>query len=178
MGLQTRQLALFVVLAATTIGVQLAPRPPNIESTSLITFLVGVVLGGPAGAVFGTLVMFINGFLSPWGFAGLILPFQIVGMSLIGAAGGILRKYGVPNSARRTVWESAVLGSFLTLVYDVLTNVGVALVANVPVFFAFITGVTFSFTHIVSNTLLFGLAFTPLLKTFKDFGELKTIADK
>jgi len=178
MRFQTRQLALFCALAAASIGIQLAPRPPNVESTSLITFFVGVVFGCPAGGLFGTLVMFVNGFLSPWGFAGLIMPFQIVGMSIIGVTGGIFRRYGVPRSATRIVFEAAILGSFLTLVYDIITNVGVALITNVPIVFAFITGVAFSFIHIISNTLLFGFAFTPLLKTFQTFGEMRKIADK
>jgi hypothetical protein len=178
MRFQTRQLALFCVLAAASIGIQLAPRPPNVESTSLITFFVGVIFGAVAGGLFGTLVMFVNGFLSPWGFAGLIMPFQIVGMSLIGVAGGIFRRYGVAGSATRMVFEAAILGSFLTLVYDIVTNVGVALISNVPIVLAFITGITFSLMHIVSNTLLFGLAFTPLLKAFKTLGELRTVATK
>jgi len=178
MRFQTRQLALFCALAAAAVGIQLAPRPPNVESTSLITFFVGVIFGCLAGGLFGTLVMLVNGFLSPWGFAGLIMPFQIVGMSLIGVTGGILRRYGAPSSATRMVFETAILGSFLTLVYDILTNVGVALITNVPIVFAFITGVAFSFIHIVWNTVLFGLAFTPLLKTFQTFGEMRKIADK
>jgi len=178
MRFQTRQIALFCALAAACIGIQLAPRPPNIESTSLITFFVGVVFGCLAGGLFGTLVMFINGFLSPWGFAGLIMPFQIVGMSLIGVAGGIFRRYGVAEPASRRVIESAILGSFLTLVYDIITNTGVALISNVPIWFAFAMGVTFSFFHIASNTLLFALAFTPLFKIFKTFGELRKVADE
>jgi hypothetical protein len=175
---KTRQLALFCVLAAASVGIQLAPRPPNIEATSLITFFSGVIFGSIAGALFGSIVMLISGFLSPWGFAGLILPFQIVGMCIIGIAGGIFRRYGIPSSAPRTVLESAILGSFLTLIYDMITNVGFAIYLNVPIILAFITGIVFSFIHIISNTMLFGLAFTPLLKTFKTFGELKKVADK
>ena len=178
MRFQTRQLALFCALAAASVGIQLAPRPPNIESTSLITFFVGVVFGCPAGGLFGTLVMFVNGFLSPWGFAGLIMPFQMVGMSLIGVAGGIFRRYGVAGSATRMVFEATILGSFLTLIYDIITNVGVAMISNVPIVLAFITGVVFSLIHIVSNTLLFGLAFAPLIKAFKALGEFRTIAGK
>jgi len=178
MRFRTRQLALFCALAAATAGIQLAPRPPNIEATSLTTFFVGVLFGGIAGGLFGTLVMFVNGFLSPWGFAGLILPFQIVGMSIIGIAGGIFRRYGVTGSTTRVALESAVLGSFLTLIYDIITNTGVALISNVPVVLALMYGVVFSLVHIVSNTLLFGLAFTPLMKTFRAFGELRTVADK
>jgi len=178
MRFQTRQLALFCALAAASVGIQLAPRPPNIESTSLITFFVGVVFGCPAGGLFGTLVMFVNGFLSPWGFAGLIMPFQIVGMSLIGVAGGIFRRYGVNGPVSRVALESAILGSFLTLTYDIITNVGVGLISNVPIVLALITGVAFSFIHIASNTLLFLLAFAPLLETFKAIGEMRTVATK
>jgi len=178
MRFQTRQLALFCALAAATVGIQIAPRPPNIEATSLTTFFAGVLFGGVAGGLFGTLVMFVNGFLSPWGFAGLILPFQIVGMSIIGVAGGIFRRYGVADSATRTALELAVLGSFLTLIYDIITNTGVALISNVPIVLALIYGVVFSLVHIVSNTLLFGFAFAPLMKAFKALGELKTIGGK
>ena len=178
MRFQTRQLALFCVLAAASIGIQLAPRPPNIETTSLITFFAGVIFGAVAGGLFGTLVMFVNGFLSPWGAAGLILPFQIVGMSIIGVAGGIFRRYGVTGSVSRTALEAMVLGSFLTLTYDIITNVGVALMTNIPIVIALITGVVFSVIHIASNTVLFGLAFAPLLETFKKIGEWKTIAAK
>jgi len=178
MRFQTRQLALFCILAAASIGIQLAPRPPNIEATSLITFFVGIIFGGIAGGLFGTLVMSINGFLSPWGLAGLNLPFQIVGMGTIGIVGGIFRRYGFKGSASRVAVESAILGSFLTLLYDIITNVGFALITNVPIVVAFITGVVFSITHIASNTLLFLFASVPLLHTFKTFGELRTVANK
>ena len=177
MRFHTRQLAFFCALAAVCVGIQLAPRPPNIEATSLITFFVGVVFGNVAGGLFGALVMFVNGFLSPWGFAGLVLPFQIVGMGIVGAAGGVFGRYGVAGSTNRVVLESAIFGSFLTLIYDLITNMGVALISNVPIVLALIAGVVFSIVHIVSNTLLFGLAFAPLMKTFKMFVELRRVAD-
>jgi len=75
----TRQLVLLIILSALCIGIQLTPRPPNVEFTSLIVFLVGAIFGISFGATLGTLVMFINGFFSPWGFAGLMLPFQVAG---------------------------------------------------------------------------------------------------
>jgi hypothetical protein len=178
MRFQTRQLALFCTLAAASIGIQLAPRPPNIESTSLITFFVGVVFGAITGGLFGTLVMFVNGFLSPMGAAGLNLPFQIVGMSIIGVAGGVFRRYGVTGPISRVAMEAAILGSFLTLTYDIITNIGFALISNVPIVLALIMGVVFSLIHIVSNTLLFGFVFAPLLKAFIAMGELRTVANK
>jgi len=200
MRFQTRQIALFSVLTAASIGIQLTPsRPPNIETTSLFTFFVGVIFGAVAGGLFGTLVMFVNGFLSPAGVAGLNLPFQIIGMSIIGVAGGVFKRYGVTGQISRVAMETqsfrkqsfkskiirvtrqvsrvaveaAILGSFLTLTYDIITNIGYALIMNVPIIFALMMGIVFSLIHIVSNTLLFGFVFAPLLKASKVIGELK-----
>lgn len=174
MRFRTRQLALFSVLTAASIGIQLTPsRPPNIEATSLFTFFVGVIFGAVAGGLFGTLVMFVNGFLSPMGVAGLNLPFQIIGMSIIGVAGGVFRRYGVTGQVSRVAVEAAILGSFLTLSYDIITNIGFALISKEPIVLALIMGILFSLIHIVSNTLLFGFVFAPLLKASKVIGELK-----
>jgi hypothetical protein len=144
-----------------------------VEFTSIITFFAGVFFGSFVGAGLGALVMFINGFLSPWGFAGMVMPFQMVSMAIIGFAGGIFRRYGVPKKPSRTVIESAIIGAFLTLIYDIITNIGTAVVSGIPILIAFVTGVTFAILHIGSNTLIFGVAFAPLLRIFQKFGEVK-----
>jgi len=110
--------------------------------------------------------MFINGFLSPWGFAGIIMPFQMLGMALMGFAGGFYRKtlgrnFGVAESLN---FESACLAAFLTLIYDIITNAGYALLFNLPIIAVLIAGVWFSVVHVVSNTVLFGAAFHRLVK--------------
>ncbi|MDI6847986.1 MAG: ECF transporter S component, partial [Candidatus Bathyarchaeia archaeon] len=80
----TRKLALLSVLAALCLAIQLTPRPPNVEFTSFFTFIVGLIYGALNGAFFGCFVMFVNGFLSPYGFSGLNMPFQMVGMAITG----------------------------------------------------------------------------------------------
>jgi hypothetical protein len=129
---------------------------------------VGVFFGGLIGGSFGAIVMFINGFLSPWGVAGLIMPFQMAGMAIVGIAGGIYRKYGFADNSRRLLMEAAVLGAFLTLIYDILTNGGVAILAEsfLPIF---LIGIPMSVLHVVSNTALFGFAFPPLSKAMSNF---------
>lgn len=113
--------------------------------------------------------MFINGFLSPWGFAGLIMPFQIVGMAIIGIAGGIYRKSQKenPSASRLIPIEVAALGAFLTLVYDIITNAGFALLFNVNLIFVLMMGTRFAIIHVCSNAALFGSAFLPLLTATK-----------
>ena len=147
----------------------MTPRPPNVEFTLLIVFVAGAVLGVSFGAGLGVLVMFINGFASPWGVAGLILPFQVIGMVAVGVGGGLYRRsrhgcYDVESCA-----EAAVLGAFLTLVYDMVTNFGFAvtyMLVGEPVFLAFISaivsGAVFSVVHVVSNAVFFGAAFFPV----------------
>lgn len=164
--MECRRIATLTVMASLCVGIQLAPRPPNVEFTSLICFLTGFLFGALFGALVGALTMFINGFLSPWGFAGLIMPFQMLGMALMGFAGGFYRKsvgknFNLPESLN---FESACLAAFLTLIYDVITNVGYAMLFNVEIIIVLIAGVWFSIIHVASNTILFGVAFHRLVR--------------
>ena len=172
----TRKLVLLIVLSALCVGIQLTPRPPNIEFTSLVVFLVGAVFGISFGATLGILVMLINGFFSPWGFAGFLLPFQILGVILFGVGGSLYNrsKNGFFNTQSSV--ETAILGAFLTLLYDVITNIGVALTylfVGTPIFPAFvsvfISGALFSLIHIISNAILFGLVFYPTIRILQNF---------
>ena len=164
--MECRRVATLTVMAALCIGIQLTPRPPNVEFASLICFLTGFLFGALFGALLGALTMFINGFLSPWGFAGIIMPFQMLGMALMGFAGGFYRKMLGRNSnvLESLNFESACLAAFLTLVYDIITNAGYALLFNLPIIAVLIAGVWFSVVHVVSNTVLFGAAFHRLVK--------------
>ena len=123
--MECRRIAALITMTALCIGIQLAPRPPNVEFTSLICFLTGFLFGALFGALLGALTMFINGFLSPWGFAGIIMPFQMLGMALMGFAGGFYRKFVGENFdiSKSLNLESACLAAFLTLIYDIITNV-------------------------------------------------------
>jgi len=173
-SLPTRQLVLLIILAALCVGIQLTPRPPNVEFTSLVVFLVGAIFGASFGATLGILVMFINGFFSPWGFAGLMLPFQVTGMVIVGIGGGLYRRSRGGLYDGRSCIETAILGAFLTLVYDIITNFGVAvssMLIGMPILLAFInaiiSGALFSVVHVVSNTFVFGLTFFPLTNTLQ-----------
>jgi hypothetical protein len=164
-----RYLALFAVLAALCTGIQLTPRPPNVEFTSLISFLSGAIFGMSFGAGLGAFVMFVNGFVSPSGFAGLIMPFQMVGMTMAGVTGGLYRRSRNGSYDAKSCFETAVLGAFLTLVFDALTNFAFAMPSMLngqPVFptyvGALVSGVFFSLMHVVSNTVIFGAGFVPV----------------
>lgn len=165
-----KRVALLSVITALCVGIQLTPRPPNVEFTSLICFLVGFMFGAGFGALLGALTMFINGFLSPWGFAGIIMPYQMAGMALMGFAGGLYRKIlsgnqsSVNNSTKILRLEVSSLAAFLTLIYDVITNIGWALPSGVPIIIALIQGVWFAVIHVTSNVVFFSSAFFILVR--------------
>jgi hypothetical protein len=149
-------------------------RPPNVEFTSLVVFLVGAVFGASSGIALGVLVMLINGFLSPWGFTGLMLPFQTTGMAIVGIGGGLYKRARAGLYDVRSCIETAVLGAFLTLVYDIVTNFGFAvsyMLMGIPIYAAFastlISGALFSLIHVVSNTAVFGIVFVPLTNSLQ-----------
>lgn len=124
----------------------------------------------------GFFVMLFNGFFSPWGFAGIILPFQILGMMLLGFSGGLYGKARNHSYTPASSLEVAVIGAFLTLIYDLLTHFGFALgivFIGTPLIPALvsviISGALFSAVHIISNVAVFGLSFFPIIKTIHEF---------
>ena len=169
--MNTRKLAFLILGGALCVALQITPRPPNVEFTSFICFVVGLTEGAMFGALFGGIVMLINGFGSPWGFGGLNIPFQMAGMAIAGVLGGTYRRFthDVSFSAKFSL-ETAVLGAFIALTYDLITNLGgvgiqLMLAGESPplaLLTAIVTGSFFSLVHIVSNTLVFGILFLPI----------------
>jgi len=133
------------------------------------------MFGAAFGASLGALTMFINGFLSPWGVAGIIMPYQMAGMALIGFMGGVYRRVLGKNSTeikdppKILSLEVSFLAAFLTLVYDVITNIGWALPSNTPIIAALISGAWLTAVHVVSNTLFFGGTFFILVRIIGNF---------
>jgi uncharacterized membrane protein len=165
--MRVKNIALLAVMTSVCVGIQLTPRPPNIEFTSLICFLTGFLFGSFFGASVGALTMLINGFLSPWGFGATNIPFQILGMALIGFVGGVYRK-SRPHAGNPSVrWfslEVSLLAAFLTLIYDIITTVSYVMLFDVNIIVALLSGAWFTIVHVVSNTVLFGTALFGLVR--------------
>jgi hypothetical protein len=132
------------------------------------------MFGAAFGVALGTLTMFINGFLSPWGVAGVVMPYQMAGMALIGFMGGVYRRVlgknpvEITDPPRIPNLEVSFLAAFLTLVYDVITNIGWALPYGVPIIVALIQGVWFTVVHVASNIVFFGSAFFILVRVISN----------
>ena len=54
------------------------------------------------------------------------------------------------------------------LIYDIITNVGFAILFNVEIIVALALGVWFMLVHVISNTVMFGAVFSSLVKIVGD----------
>jgi len=166
-------IALFAALAVA-LGNALASIP-NLELVTLVFFLSGFFLGPFNGILTAALGEFFYSTLNPLGAAPFpLLLAQILGMSLVGAAGGIsgqlLRGFFEDQEAIRRSHSGrwflflglyfGALGFLLTLSYDFLTTL-------TPLLFSGLTfkklagsvvyGLGFYLAHIGLNTLIFAL---------------------
>ena len=174
--MNTRKLAFFIVITALCIALQIAPRPPNVEFTSFLSFVVGLTEGAAIGAFLGSFVMLINGFVSPYGFGGLNIPFQVAGMIVAGGLGGAYRKFTPKmNFSARFSLETAVLGAFVALIYDLITNLGYSMQLvltgeslSLAFFTAIAIGAFYFLLHIISNSVVFGVLFHPVMNALNN----------
>lgn len=136
---------------------------PNVEFFTFVVFTSGFLLGIIEGGVVGALSMGIYTVFNPYGLAPIpIAAAQVVSMFIIGLVGGLLFSLRLFRGVTLVtfVWMG-VVGFILTLLYDFLTNSGVAIVMGsfVPVMLA---AIPFSLTHLISNIIIF-VILTPVL---------------
>ncbi len=149
------------VFAALAFGVN-APflAIPNVETFSLALFLSGLYLGKINGAATAAIAGIIFIFFNPNGPQPVLLIgiAQLFGFLLFGFAGGVLRPLILhkENTTRSTILIISA-GALLTLWYDLSTNLAFAALFG-PFWPTLIGGLGFSLMHLVSNTVMFGLA--------------------
>jgi uncharacterized membrane protein len=162
------RVALIAVLAALAIGGNYAlSAVPNVELSSVMVFLSGVLFGPVIGAFVAFIAMVIYQFWNPWG--AFIPPIGLAVISctiLIGVVGGILGKalQWLDYSDSRWFLLPALFGILLTLFFDLVTNFAYSLAFGIPFVVAVITGLAFMMVHIFSNAILFGLVTQPITR--------------
>ena len=145
-----------LIALAVAIGILLAPVP-NVEGISAVSFFSGLLMGCWRGGLIGGTAMLLLSLLNPLGPAPPpVLAAQIAGMALIGAGGHLLRRGQVFRARFRAL--AMVSGGVLTLVYDGLTNYGVAVSIGKwrDPLVVMIAGIPFAAIHVATNTMIFG----------------------
>jgi hypothetical protein len=168
------EVSLIAILSATAISIAFVRSwAPNIEATSLITFTSGYVLGTRIGGLIGAFTEGVSSLFNPLGPAPMpIFVGQVGCMMLIGAVGGVIGRFSdrtETNSLNKSLMMGAA-GLYLTIIYDLVTNLGFALSFGTSYEIALIAGLAFMIIHVSTNTLFFG-AVGPVLSRYM----LKTI---
>ena len=135
---------------------------PNIELITVTIFLSGVTLNLKWGAMVGLVAMAIYSGLNPLG-SGLSFPplffAQIIGMSLCGIIGGILKPFFfVKKFSFLKLFLLGLAGFLVTFLYDVLTLVSYPLFSGLGfpgIIASLIKGLGFTLLHEISNIFIF-----------------------
>jgi len=135
---------------------------PNIELITVTIFLSGVTLNLKWGAIVGLVAMAIYSGLNPLG-SGLSFPplffAQIIGMSLCGIIGGILKPiFFVKKFSFLKLFLLGLAGFLVTFLYDVLTLVSYPLFSGLGfpgIIASLIKGLGFTLLHEISNIFIF-----------------------
>ncbi len=141
---------------------------PNIELFTLIIFLSGFILGNREGMVIGFFSSFIFCFFNPFGPSPLpLLTFQLFHYSLTGLCGGLLSNYFRRKDFYKmdgdlyvfpVMFIFGVIGALITTFFQIfssLTSV-LSVFGTIDEFLPYIlSGIIFTITHIIGNTLGF-----------------------
>lgn len=171
---RTRYVSITAIMTALAlIGLYAFVAIPNIELGTVVFFVTAMVFGLEMGLGCMFIAAFLYGLLNPWG--GLIPQIwicQVLGWLVIVIVGSLV---GQPGPKSKTLQHSKsgffILGAFLTIYFDALTNLGYSLATGVPYAAALILGLPFMIVHVVSNAVLFGVAIPPMESTIRgEFG--------
>lgn len=161
--MDTRDLIHTALLVAVCVAMgYLLAAIPNIELISACVFTAGVLKGVRRGSLIGGLAELIYAGLNPYGVAPLpLLMSQILGMMVIGGAGGLFGIWARWLSAVQQVWLAGACGFVLTLLYDLCTNsAGYLMVRETTPYLAYLlAGLSFPFplAHAIGNAAGFAL---------------------
>ncbi|HZM14905.1 MAG TPA: hypothetical protein VFE28_02780 [Candidatus Krumholzibacteria bacterium] len=161
--MDTRELIHTALLVSVCVALgYLVAVVPNVELISVAIFTAGTLKGVRRGALIGALAEGIYAGVNPYGVSPLpLLLSQILGMSVLGAAGGVFARHPAQVPAALQAVLAGACGLVLTLFYDVLTNsAGYLLVRETTPYLAYmIAGLSFPFplAHALGNTISFAL---------------------
>lgn len=169
--MNSRKIALVVALAALSISTNYAMISlPNIKLMDLVVFVGGFCFGSVVGAFTGIVSWVVYGSMNPQGFSLPIWIAAILSECVYGIGGAFMRRSMRADSSRASRHRVSmyaffgVLGVFLTLAYDVATNVVFGYVYYGNVLFAIIVGfVPFGLVHVLSNAFFFSVGCVPAI---------------
>lgn len=163
---RSRRVALTAVMAALALVANyILIVAPNIELGSSVLFVTGFLFGVEMAASSVIIIALIFGVFNPWGASLIIVEIwiaQLIGWLFIGIAGHIMGGRGRRPAATYSAKEFGIVGIAVTIFYDLVTNLGMALSTGLPYLLTLTTGLPFMAIHVVSNAIIFSLVIVKL----------------
>lgn len=148
---------LAIMTALALVGNYTLVTIPNVELGSVILFVTAFLFGARMG-IWSTLVMsVVYGSINPWGgFIPQIWISQVIGWLFIVSVGALMGVTGPRlNRSATSSLEIGIVGAIVTLMFDLVTNLGYSWAFGVPYDAALIAGLPFLVLHVFSNALIF-----------------------
>jgi uncharacterized membrane protein len=176
--MRSKTVATIAVLSALSIATNYAMISfYSVKLMDVIVFVAGFCFGPFVGAFTAIFSWAIYGTLNPLGFS---LPIWISTMfaeTIYGIGGGLVRRAlnrdelaGIGKGRVNVCIFFGASGVFMTLFYDLLTNVVFGLVSGWNIVVAVIFGfVPFGIVHMVSNAFFFGVGCGPAIAAVLHF---------
>lgn len=174
---KTRKALLASLLISATVALGLALSGiPNIELMTFTVFVSGYLLGRSLGVVVGAASIMLHSLFNPLGVAmPILLVSQILGFSVVGLTGAVAGPWVAGMTRRALAFVvCGAAGFLLTLLYDVLTNVGAFLTitseqARSGLAEFVLAGMIFMALHLAWNTGLFLVTLKPVLNVLTGY---------
>ena len=155
----SRRISIIAIMAALAlVGNYALVALPNVELGTTILFVTAYIFGFTIGASSAIIMSIVFSVINPWGaFIPQIWISQVLGWLFITAAGAIMG-YELPDEENVPKGNVGlfVIGAFLTVFFDLVTNLGYAWAFSIPYGVAVLTGFPFMIVHMISNAVLFG----------------------
>jgi len=169
--LQSLQLKQWLVIVGLVVGGAALRAPmqvfPSAEPITFFAILAGWLFGKKKGFITGASAAYLSNFLM-FGGQGPWTIFQAFAWGLAGFLGGFIRNIK-PQKNYFIYWAKAIIPVLLittlaTLSFDIILNLGWALINPFSIFALFLSGLPFLLIHLVSN-ISFSL-FLPFARKF------------
>ncbi len=166
-----RDVAVVATFSALVVGSNFTlAEIPNVKLLDTLVFVSAFLFGFRIGASVAIVSELAWSFVSPWGIAGAITPFLVVGELIFAVAGWAASKVWVENVrflSRRNLFIGSVL-AISAFIWDFETNLGTALLVFWPnvtldkIVATELFGAPFMLFHELGDFLL-GTLFAPLV---------------
>jgi hypothetical protein len=185
--MNAQKIAMMMILTALCIGTNYALLPFfNVKFMDFIVFVGGFCFGPLIGGSIGVLSWGVYGTLNPLGFSFPVWLSTMFGEAVFGVVGGLVRVFAFPKSSRvindkvGAAVLFGVMSLFLTLGYDLITNIAYAYTFGINFIVAIVMGfVPFGILHLVSNAVFFSVGCVPAINTIlKVTGGEKIVNEK